>query len=133
MKNIVDNLEATGKVIIDSNIVYYILGGFGLEFDLVSKNRNSRINDVTLTEIYSRLLAYESKLHDYNTSIIINIGENNVNSSSYANNVVKFSSYASSNRFNINLSIDNFGDCKSNNAGFVWKNINDFNFVNFIR
>lgn len=83
------------------------------------------------------MLDYESKLHNYNTYIVINIGENNKNSSNYANNVVSSSSSTSSDGFNVNLSnvnlsIGNFGDRKSNNAGFVGRNINDLNYVNSI-
>ncbi|KAH7538420.1 hypothetical protein FEM48_Zijuj03G0197600 [Ziziphus jujuba var. spinosa] len=42
MKTIADNLEAAGEVVHETDFAFYILGGFGLEFDSVSDNLNSR-------------------------------------------------------------------------------------------
>lgn len=129
MKNIKDNLKAISEIIMEPDLVYYILGDLGFKFVVVSKNFIYRIHDVTLVEVYSRLLAHESKLENYNTFIVINIGDNSINLSSYANNVVNFSSTVTSNEISMNLSTSDFGDLKFGNVGFVRRNTNRFIFV----
>lgn len=120
-KNIADNLEVANEVILKTNLIYYILGGLGPKFDMVFENIISRIEDLTFVKVYTRLLTCKSKLEDYNTYLIINIGGNNVNSSSCANNVVCSFNPINSNGINVNLSTGDFGDLNSSNASFVEK------------
>ncbi|KAH7519003.1 hypothetical protein FEM48_Zijuj09G0231400 [Ziziphus jujuba var. spinosa] len=74
MKIIADDLEAAGEFVHETDFAYYILGGLGPEFDPVSENLNSRLDSIGLTEVRSRLLAYESKLEDYNSALSMNLG-----------------------------------------------------------
>nr|XP_048330159.1 uncharacterized protein LOC125422453 isoform X1 [Ziziphus jujuba var. spinosa] len=74
MKIIADDLEAAGEFVHETNFAYYILGGLGPEFDPVSENLNSQLDSIGLTEVRSRLLAYESKLEDYNFALSMNLG-----------------------------------------------------------
>ncbi|KAH7516073.1 hypothetical protein FEM48_Zijuj10G0096000 [Ziziphus jujuba var. spinosa] len=76
MKTIADNLEAAVEFVHETYFTFYILEGLGLEFDLISENLNSRLDLINLTEVSSRLLAYENKLEEYNIAITINIGSN---------------------------------------------------------
>lgn len=96
---------------------------------MVFKNFIFRINDVTFAKVYSKLLAYESKLKDYNTLVVINIGDNCVNLSNCVNNVVISSSTINSNRISANMSIGDFGDINSCNAAFVERNTNKFSSI----
>lgn len=114
-------MEVASEVILETNLIYYILGSLGPKFDVISENIIFRIENVAFVKVYIGLLAYESKLEVYNTFVVINIGGNNVNSSSCAYSVVRSSILVNSNEINVNLSISNFGDLNSSNASFVEK------------
>ncbi|KAH7537052.1 hypothetical protein FEM48_Zijuj03G0051300 [Ziziphus jujuba var. spinosa] len=49
-------------------------GRLGHEFDAVFENLLSRRYSTCLTEVHSRLLAFEHKLEEYDTSVVLNIG-----------------------------------------------------------
>ncbi|KAH7515433.1 hypothetical protein FEM48_Zijuj10G0025800 [Ziziphus jujuba var. spinosa] len=87
MKIIADDLEAAGEFVHGTNFACYILGGLGPEFDHVSENLNSRLDFIDLTEVRSRLLAYESKLDEYNYTLSINL------SNSHSANMISFVSH----------------------------------------
>ncbi|KAH7518808.1 hypothetical protein FEM48_Zijuj09G0210300 [Ziziphus jujuba var. spinosa] len=74
MEIIADDLEAAGEFVHETDFAYYILGGLRPEFDPISKNLNSRLDSIGLIEVRSRLLAYESKLEDYNAALSMNLG-----------------------------------------------------------
>ncbi|KAH7519002.1 hypothetical protein FEM48_Zijuj09G0231300 [Ziziphus jujuba var. spinosa] len=76
MKTIANNLEVAGEFVHETDFAFYILGGLGPEFDPISENLNSRLDSISLTEVRSRLLAYENKLEEYNAAITMNIGSN---------------------------------------------------------
>lgn len=76
-------------------------------------------------------MAYESKLEDHNTSIVINVRDNGVNSSSSANNVVSFSNTVSSNGISVNMSHSDFGNLNSSNCCFVGRNTGEFSYFSF--
>lgn len=83
-----------------------------------------------MTNAHFRLLAYESKLDNYNITFVINIGGNNVSSSNCANTIVSSLGNVSSNRFNVNLSTSDFDDLNSSNTNFVRRNTSGFNPIN---
>lgn len=130
IKNIANNLEAVGEIIMELDLFYHILSGLGPKFDVVSENIIFRLEDVTLIEVYTKLLAYENKLEDYNVIVIVNSGGNDLSSSSCANNVVYSSKPMHPNGINMNLSTSDFGNLNFNNIVFVGRNIDEFNPAN---
>ena len=51
MKNIAESLLAAGQLITDEELVLYVLGGLGQEFESVVVNLTSRQDNVTLQEV----------------------------------------------------------------------------------
>ncbi|KAL5802480.1 hypothetical protein ACOSQ4_030785 [Xanthoceras sorbifolium] len=74
------HIEMTNQFFI-SDLVAYILGGLGLEFDHVVCNIASKKSKITLQDAQFLLMNYESRLEQYHASATIDIGQASANSS----------------------------------------------------
>ncbi|KAL5758822.1 hypothetical protein ACOSP7_021433 [Xanthoceras sorbifolium] len=62
IKGITDSLMAAGQIISEQDLVAYILGGLGLEFDPIICNIASKKDKITLQDAQFFLMIYESRL-----------------------------------------------------------------------
>lgn len=74
MKNIADSLTAAGNFITDEELVRYILGGLGSDYDSVVVNITARATMSSIEEIYSLLLTHESRIEQVNNIATIDLG-----------------------------------------------------------
>ncbi|KAL5794470.1 hypothetical protein ACOSP7_003064 [Xanthoceras sorbifolium] len=65
MKGIVDSLTAAGKIITEIDLVAYILGGLGQEFDPVIATITAKKEDITLQEAQFLLMSFEARLEQF--------------------------------------------------------------------
>ena len=62
MRNIVDTLASTGQLIYDDELLLYVLGGLGLEYDFVVVNLTARQVSFSLQEAQFLLQSHEMRL-----------------------------------------------------------------------
>ncbi|KAL5776307.1 hypothetical protein ACOSP7_009233 [Xanthoceras sorbifolium] len=79
---------AAGQVISEQDLVAYILGGLGFEFDPVICNIASKKDDITLQDAQFLLMNYESRLEQFHASATIDIGQ------ALANSITKSANFA---------------------------------------
>ncbi|KAL5848350.1 hypothetical protein ACOSQ4_006363 [Xanthoceras sorbifolium] len=89
IKVVIDALMAAGQVITEQDLVAYILGGLGLEFDHVVCNIASKKSKITLQDAQFLLMNYESRLEQYHASTTIDIGQASANSSTKSANFAR--------------------------------------------
>ncbi|KAL5778930.1 hypothetical protein ACOSQ2_009667 [Xanthoceras sorbifolium] len=70
---------AAGQTITEQDLVAYILGGLGLEFDPVICNIASKKEDITIQDAQFLLMGYESRLEQYHASTTIDISQASAN------------------------------------------------------
>ncbi|KAL5732333.1 hypothetical protein ACOSQ2_032025 [Xanthoceras sorbifolium] len=97
IKGITDSLMAAGQVLTEQDLVAYILGGLGLEFDPIVCNIASKKGDITLQDAQFLLMGYESRLEQYHSSTTIDVSQASVNTVSKSANFVRGSSYPNNN------------------------------------
>ncbi|XP_060970030.1 uncharacterized protein LOC133037187 [Cannabis sativa] len=68
MKNIADGLSAAGQLLSDDDLILYILGGLGHEYEAVVVNLTSRHDQVTLQEVQYMLQSQEIRLEQLNSA-----------------------------------------------------------------
>ncbi|KAL5834706.1 hypothetical protein ACOSQ4_014203 [Xanthoceras sorbifolium] len=73
----------------NQDLVAYILGGLGLEFDPVICNITSKKEDITLQDAQFLLMGYESRLEQYHASTTIDISQTPANLSAKSANFVR--------------------------------------------
>ncbi|KAL5739017.1 hypothetical protein ACOSQ2_028197 [Xanthoceras sorbifolium] len=73
IKGITDSLMAAGQVITEQDLVEYILGGLGLEFDPVVVNLTSKKEEINLQDAQFLIMNYESRLEQYHATATIDI------------------------------------------------------------
>ena len=62
MNNIADNLGSVGSVITDDELILYILGGLGKEYESVVVNLTIRSNKISLQEVQFALQSQEMRI-----------------------------------------------------------------------
>ncbi|KAL5778799.1 hypothetical protein ACOSQ2_009536 [Xanthoceras sorbifolium] len=65
MKGIVDSLTAAGQIIPEVDLVAYILGGLGQEFDPVITIITAKKKDITLQEAQFLLMSFKARLEQF--------------------------------------------------------------------
>ena len=70
LRGIADTLSAAGQVIIDEELVMYILGGLNSEYDPAVINLTSRNADVSLEEAQFLLQSQEMSIEQWNYVIL---------------------------------------------------------------
>ncbi|KAI9199081.1 hypothetical protein LWI28_027040 [Acer negundo] len=78
-----ENLASAGQPIIEAELISLILGGLGMEYDVVVVNVTGRQGEISLQEVQYQLMSYESRLAKHNNPISLDM--NNV-SAQYAFN-----------------------------------------------
>lgn len=67
MRSLAKNMSAAGQLISDDELILYILGGLGHEYDSVVVNLTSRHDQVTLPEVQFMLQSQEMRLEQFNS------------------------------------------------------------------
>lgn len=67
MRGITDLLIDAGHTLIDDDLALQILGGFGLEYDVVEVNLTNRPETLNLQELHFALQAHEIRLQSHNS------------------------------------------------------------------
>ncbi|KAL5822876.1 hypothetical protein ACOSQ4_020776 [Xanthoceras sorbifolium] len=80
---------AAGQTITEQDLVAYVLGGLGLEFDPVICNIASKKEDITLQDAQFLLIGYESRLEQYHASTTIDISQATANLSAKSANFAR--------------------------------------------
>ncbi|KAL5759966.1 hypothetical protein ACOSQ2_018804 [Xanthoceras sorbifolium] len=73
MKGIVDSLIAAGQTISELDLVSYILGGLGQEFDTVIATITAKKGEITLQEAQFLLMTLEARLEQFATHTTIEL------------------------------------------------------------
>ena len=73
MRNIANMLSTLGKPIPDEDLILYILGRLGLEFEKIVVNITSRSETISLQEIHYFLQSHEVHLEQLSITFVINI------------------------------------------------------------
>ena len=68
MKSLADGLSAAGQAFTDDDLILYILGGLGSEYDSVVVNLTSRADRVSLSEVQFLLQSQEMRLDQQNAA-----------------------------------------------------------------
>ncbi|KAL5805043.1 hypothetical protein ACOSQ3_031843 [Xanthoceras sorbifolium] len=89
IKGITDSLMAAGQIISEQDLVAYILGGLGLEFDPVICNIASKKDEITLQDAQFFLMNYESRLEQYHSSATIDVIQASANLNTKSANFVR--------------------------------------------
>ena len=66
MKNLADNHNQSGQTISDEELILYILGGVGPEYESVVVNLTSRQDDLNLQEVQFMLQSQEMRIESMN-------------------------------------------------------------------
>jgi hypothetical protein len=61
MRSHADEMAAVGRVLEEEQIVEYILAGLGIEYDPIVSAVIARPTSILISELYSQLLAYETR------------------------------------------------------------------------
>ena len=91
MRNIADTLASTGQLISGDELLLYILGGLGSEYDPIVINLTSKQDSVSLQEAQFLLQSHEMRLEQLQVSMIVNLASASANVA-YNNNNSNFSS-----------------------------------------
>ena len=91
MKTIAQDLMSAGQSVSDDELVLYILGGLGSEFDSVVVNLTSK-NSVTLPEAQFLLQTQELRLETLNTNPIVDVSHATANTTTNAYRCGNFNS-----------------------------------------
>ncbi|KAL5853353.1 hypothetical protein ACOSQ3_008471 [Xanthoceras sorbifolium] len=86
IKGITDSLMAAGQVLTEHDLVVYILGGLGLEFDHVVCNITSKKREITLQDAQFLLMGYESRLEYQASANTVSKSANFARGGPYPNN-----------------------------------------------
>ena len=73
MRNIADTLASTGQLISDDELLLYVLGGLGSEYDPVVVNLTARQDSVSLQEAQFLLQSHEMRLEQLQASMSIDL------------------------------------------------------------
>ena len=87
MKNVVESLLAAGQTITDEELILYILGGLGQEYESVVVNLTSRQDNITLQEVQYMLQTQEMLLEQLTSASTIDVNNAQVNVASFKRNV----------------------------------------------
>ena len=68
MKSIADSLNAAGQAFTDDDLILYILGGLGPEYDSIVVNLTSRGDHITLSEVQFLLQSQEARIDQLNAA-----------------------------------------------------------------
>uniref|UniRef100_A0A803PMY8 Retrotransposon Copia-like N-terminal domain-containing protein n=1 Tax=Cannabis sativa TaxID=3483 RepID=A0A803PMY8_CANSA len=79
MKQYADSLAAAEQPISDDDLILYILGGLGSEYESVVVNLTLRIDNLTLQEVQFMLHCHEMRLNQLTTDSLTNIQANLAN------------------------------------------------------
>ena len=69
IKRMADELALAGQPLKPYDIITYVLAGLSQEYDSLASNITSQFDLVTLKELYSLLLIYESRINHNNQSL----------------------------------------------------------------
>uniref|UniRef100_A0A803Q8Y1 CCHC-type domain-containing protein n=1 Tax=Cannabis sativa TaxID=3483 RepID=A0A803Q8Y1_CANSA len=86
MKSFPDALAAADQQISDDDLILYILGGLGQEYEAAIVNLTSRENPLSLQEVQFMLHSHELRLHQHTTETLSNVQANLANMSTSNNN-----------------------------------------------
>ncbi|KAL5807575.1 hypothetical protein ACOSQ4_030308 [Xanthoceras sorbifolium] len=89
IKGVADALMAAGQTMTEQDLVAYILGGLGLEFDPIICNIASKKEEITLQDAQFLLMGYESRLEQYHASTTIDISQATANLSAKTANFAR--------------------------------------------
>ncbi|KAL5833871.1 hypothetical protein ACOSQ3_017545 [Xanthoceras sorbifolium] len=78
---------AAGQTMTEQDLVAYILGGLGLEFDPIICNIASKKEEITLQDAQFLLMEYESRLEQYHASTTIDTSQATANLSAKTANL----------------------------------------------
>ncbi|KAL6344904.1 hypothetical protein AAG906_006662 [Vitis piasezkii] len=73
MRNIADMLSASGKPVPDEDLILYILGGLGPEFETIVVNITSRSEAISLQEVHYLLQSHEIRLEQLSATSVIDV------------------------------------------------------------
>ena len=73
MRNIADMLSASGKPVPDEDLILYILGGLGPEFETIVVNITSRSEAISLQEVHYLLQSHEIRLEQLSAASVIDV------------------------------------------------------------
>ncbi|KAL6333419.1 hypothetical protein AAG906_028604 [Vitis piasezkii] len=73
MRNITDMLSASGKLVSDEDLILYILGGLGPEFETIVVNIMSRSEAIFLQEVHYLLQSHEILLEQLSAAFVIDV------------------------------------------------------------
>jgi hypothetical protein len=62
MKTLADEMASAGKKLDDEELISYILAGLDYEYNSLVSSIAARVEPVTLGDMYSQLLAFETRL-----------------------------------------------------------------------
>jgi hypothetical protein len=62
MKMLTDEMELAGKKLDDEELCSYILAGLDYEYNSLVSSIATRIEPITMGELYSQLLSFETRL-----------------------------------------------------------------------
>ncbi|KAJ0984996.1 hypothetical protein J5N97_003352 [Dioscorea zingiberensis] len=71
VKNLTDTLSAIGNPLQEEEIVSYLLAGLGSEYDPLVTSVTTRIDPITMGDLYAHLLSFELRLEHNSTSLQI--------------------------------------------------------------
>ena len=73
MRNIADMLSISGKLVSDEDLILYILGGLGPEFEIIVVNITFRFEAISLQEVHCLLESHEIRLEQLSTAYVIDV------------------------------------------------------------
>ncbi|KAL5850415.1 hypothetical protein ACOSQ3_008470 [Xanthoceras sorbifolium] len=73
MKGIVDSLTAASQIISEIDLVAYILGGLGQEFDPVIATITAKKEEITLQEAQFLLMSFEARLEQFTSHTTLDL------------------------------------------------------------
>lgn len=77
MKTFGDALLAIGQPLTDSELISYILVGLSPKYDSLITSLTTRLDPMSLQEVYGHLLTYELRLEHQNTTLDITVASVN--------------------------------------------------------
>ena len=72
MRGIADSLSSVGNAISDEELILYVLGGIGSEYESVVVNLTSRNDPLTLTDVQFMLQSHEIRLEQQMVNLTLN-------------------------------------------------------------
>ena len=71
MRNIADMLFASGKPVPDEDLILYILGGLGPEFETIVVNITSKFEAISLQEVHYLVQSHEIRLKQLSAALLL--------------------------------------------------------------